>query len=61
MQGCQAWLRSEQSLGMHWVTFKLTDEPMGEPPLYLAQALKEAAVPPEKFQVLKIGETRVFP
>jgi N-acyl-phosphatidylethanolamine-hydrolysing phospholipase D len=54
-------LRSEQSLGMHWGTFKLTDEPMGEPPLYLARALKEAAVPAEEFQVLKIGETRVFP
>jgi N-acyl-phosphatidylethanolamine-hydrolysing phospholipase D len=54
-------LRSDQSLGMHWGTFKLTDEPMGEPPLYLARALKEAAVSAEEFQVLKIGETRVFP
>jgi hypothetical protein len=34
---------------------------MGEPPLYLARALKEAGVPAEEFQVLKIGETRVFP
>jgi L-ascorbate metabolism protein UlaG (beta-lactamase superfamily) len=54
-------LRSQQSIGMHWGTFNYTDEPMAEPPLYLAKALKEAGIPPEKFVVFKIGETRIFP
>jgi N-acyl-phosphatidylethanolamine-hydrolysing phospholipase D len=53
-------LGSQQSIGMHWGTFKLTDEPLGEPPLYLARSLAEAGLPPESFLVLKIGETRVF-
>ncbi len=53
-------LRSQQSIGMHWGTFKLTDEPLSEPPLYLARSLTEAGLPPESFLVLKIGETRAF-
>jgi N-acyl-phosphatidylethanolamine-hydrolysing phospholipase D len=53
-------LHSQQSIGMHWGTFKLTDEPLGEPPLYLARSLAEAGLPPESFLVLKIGETRAF-
>jgi N-acyl-phosphatidylethanolamine-hydrolysing phospholipase D len=53
-------LRSQQSIGMHWGTFKLTDEPLGEPPLYLARSLSEAGLAAESFLVLKIGETRTF-
>jgi N-acyl-phosphatidylethanolamine-hydrolysing phospholipase D len=53
-------LRSQQSIGMHWGTFKLTDEPLDEPPVYLARSLAEAGLPPETFLVLKIGETRTF-
>ncbi len=53
-------LLSRQSIGIHWGTFRLTDEPMGEPPLYLEKALKEAGVPPEEFITLAIGETKVF-
>jgi N-acyl-phosphatidylethanolamine-hydrolysing phospholipase D len=53
-------LRSQQSIGMHWGTFKLTDESLGEPPVYLARSLAEACLPPENFLVLKIGETRTF-
>ena len=54
-------VRSEQSVGMHWATFKLTDEHLSEPPLYLNKALKEAGISEERFIVMKIGETRVFP
>jgi N-acyl-phosphatidylethanolamine-hydrolysing phospholipase D len=54
-------LQSRQSVGMHWGTFKLTDEPLGEPPRYLGQALQQAGLPPEKFTVMSIGETRTFP
>jgi len=53
-------LASEQSVGMHWGTFKLTDEPMAEPPLYLKKSLKEAGIPENAFAVMKVGETRIF-
>ena len=53
-------VRSQQSIGIHWGTFKLTDEPMGEPPLYLNHAMAEAGLPPEKFSVMNLGETRFF-
>jgi hypothetical protein len=45
---------------MHWATFKLTDEHLSEPPLYLRKALQEAGISEERFIVMKIGETRVF-
>ncbi len=53
-------VRSEQSVGMHWATFELTDEHLSEPPAYLAKALQEAGVSEDRFVVMKIGETRVF-
>jgi N-acyl-phosphatidylethanolamine-hydrolysing phospholipase D len=51
-------LNSRQSVAMHWGTFRLTEEPMDEPPKALAQALKAAHVPTEKFWVMQHGETR---
>jgi N-acyl-phosphatidylethanolamine-hydrolysing phospholipase D len=53
-------VRSRQSIGIHWGTFRLTDEPLAEPPLYLQKALQEAAIPQEEFTTLAFGETRVF-
>jgi len=53
-------VRSEQSVGMHWATFKLTDEHLSEPPVYLNKALKDAGIGEDRFVVMKIGETRVF-
>jgi N-acyl-phosphatidylethanolamine-hydrolysing phospholipase D len=53
-------VRSQQSIGIHWGTFKLTDEPLGEPPLYLNHAMAEAGLPQEKFTVMKLGETRLI-
>jgi L-ascorbate metabolism protein UlaG (beta-lactamase superfamily) len=53
-------VRSEQSVGMHWATFKLTDEHLSEPPVYLRKALKEAGIDENRFSVMNIGETRVF-
>lgn len=52
--------RSERSVGMHWATFKLTDEPLSEPPVYLRKAMQDAGVDEDRFIVMKIGETRVF-
>jgi L-ascorbate metabolism protein UlaG (beta-lactamase superfamily) len=51
-------LHARQSLAVHWGTFVLTDEPMDEPPQRLAQALRDADLPPDAFMVLHAGETR---
>ncbi len=48
---------SRLSVAMHWGTFRLTLEPMDEPPMLLATALKSAGVAPEQFRVMKHGET----
>ena len=53
-------LQAEQSIAMHWGTFKLSDEPMGEPPLYLKKVMKEASMREDSFLVMKFGETRIF-
>ncbi len=52
-------VKSELSIAMHWGTFKLTDEPLNEPPALLERALKESSIPTERFRVLKFGETLV--
>jgi L-ascorbate metabolism protein UlaG (beta-lactamase superfamily) len=45
---------------MHWGTFKLTDEPMAEPPIRTAAAWRAAGLPPEALWLLAPGETRVL-
>ncbi|MGH8541354.1 MAG: MBL fold metallo-hydrolase, partial [Stenotrophobium sp.] len=51
---------SRQSVAMHWGTFRLTLEPLDEPPKQLAVALEAQAVSPESVWVFKHGETRKF-
>ena len=51
-------LRARYSVAMHWGTFILTDEPLDEPPVKLAQARTAAGLPPEAFFVMKHGELR---
>lgn len=51
-------LRSRYSVGMHWGTFILTDEPLDEPPVKLAEALRLAEIPPSEFEVYTHGESR---
>jgi N-acyl-phosphatidylethanolamine-hydrolysing phospholipase D len=48
---------SERSIASHWGTFKLADEPPGEPPLYLRKSLKEAGIGEEEFILMNVGET----
>jgi N-acyl-phosphatidylethanolamine-hydrolysing phospholipase D len=43
---------------MHWGTFKLTDEPLGEPPLRLRALFAARGEAPERLWLLDIGETR---
>ncbi len=49
--------RCHRACAMHWGTFRLTDEPLGEPPLLLAEALKKHQIPPEKFTAGAIGQS----
>jgi N-acyl-phosphatidylethanolamine-hydrolysing phospholipase D len=51
-------LHARHSVGMHWGTFVLTDEPLDEPPAKLAEARKAAGIAPDEFFVMKHGETR---
>lgn len=53
-------VRSKLSIGMHWGTFILTDEPVDEPPQRLARALHDQNVDPHTFPVMRHGETRVI-
>ncbi len=53
-------LQAQQSIAMHWGTFYIADEPLGEPPLYLKKALKEASIREDSFLMMKFGETRIF-
>jgi L-ascorbate metabolism protein UlaG (beta-lactamase superfamily) len=45
-------------LALHWGTFRLTDEPVEEPPSRFAQRWNEAAFPPAANWTLAIGETK---
>jgi L-ascorbate metabolism protein UlaG (beta-lactamase superfamily) len=59
----RADLRARRAIGMHWGTFEhLTDEPLDEPPAWLARERAAAGLAQDDFDVMKIGETRpIFP
>lgn len=50
-------LCSRQSIASHWGTFRLTSEPMDEPPRALAQALADKNIPAHHFLTPALGET----
>jgi L-ascorbate metabolism protein UlaG (beta-lactamase superfamily) len=47
---------AELALGHHYGTFQLTDEAIDAPTIALAEALKAARIPPERFRALQPGE-----
>lgn len=51
-------VQSKLSVGMHWGTFILTDEPVDEPPQRLARARADQGVAEHAFVVMRHGETR---
>lgn len=50
-------LESRFSIAIQWGTFVLSDEPLDEPPVRLAEALADAGVDPGRFVALRHGET----
>lgn len=49
-------VNSKFSLGMHWKTFHLSDEPMHQPPFDLFSALQEEGLQPESFLPIEPGQ-----
>ena len=45
-------------LALHWGTFRLTDEPVEEPPARFARRWKAAGFPDQANWTLAVGETR---
>jgi L-ascorbate metabolism protein UlaG (beta-lactamase superfamily) len=45
-----------KATGMHWGTFDLSDEPMGEPPLLLANHLLENNLAADLFEAGRVGQ-----
>jgi N-acyl-phosphatidylethanolamine-hydrolysing phospholipase D len=54
-------LQAKRSVGVHWGTFELTDEPLDQPPKDLAAARTAQAVAEDDFFLLAIGQTRKLP
>ena len=54
-------IRATQSIPIHWATFQLTHEPFLEPPQLLASEMAKAGLALENFNIIKIGETVVYP
>ncbi|MGZ3770017.1 MAG: MBL fold metallo-hydrolase [Bdellovibrio sp.] len=51
-------IKAKLSIGVHWGTFRLSDEPMSQPPIDLQKALKKyQSHHSGDFRVLKHGET----
>ena len=48
--------RTKQAIAMHWGTFTLTDEPLGEPLLCLENALRNAGIDGESFTAGAVGQ-----
>jgi N-acyl-phosphatidylethanolamine-hydrolysing phospholipase D len=53
-------VRAKKSIGMHWGTFKLTDEPIWEPPRRLKREAAREQMDEQEFIVLRHGETAVI-
>ena len=51
-------LKAKRSVGVHWGTFALTDEPLDQPPKDLAAARVQANISGDDFFLLAIGQTR---
>lgn len=48
--------KCHRAIGMHWGTFQLTDEPMGEPPILLRQMVQQRSLIADSFVTGRVGE-----
>ena len=55
-----AALGARNLLAMHWGTFRLTDEAIGEPPERLRAYWREQGLPDDRLWILDIGEARAL-
>ena len=53
-------LGAKRSVGVHWGTFQLTDEPLDQPPKDLAQARAAQGLKDDDFMTFAVGETRAI-
>jgi L-ascorbate metabolism protein UlaG (beta-lactamase superfamily) len=53
-------LGARNLLAMHWGTFKLTDEPLGEPPQRLRRWADAAHLASDRVWIFDVGETRAL-
>ena len=53
-------LGAKNLVAMHWGTFQLTDEPLGEPPERMRAWFSERGHTPERLWILELGETRAL-
>ena len=53
-------VNANHAVAIHFGTFDLADEPIGEPPMRFKQAAKKSSLNSDKTWVLDIGETRLF-
>lgn len=51
---------ARRAIGHHWGTFRLTDEPIGEPVEKLTHALARENIAPERFAAARPGQVFVF-
>ena len=54
-------LKAKRSVGVHWGTFTLIDQPLDQPPKELATAVREQNLAKKEFTPMAIGKTRTLP
>jgi L-ascorbate metabolism protein UlaG (beta-lactamase superfamily) len=54
-------LNPVRALGVHWGTFQLTFEAIGDPPRRLAAALRARAIAPDRFVAIEAGQSFSVP
>jgi L-ascorbate metabolism protein UlaG (beta-lactamase superfamily) len=53
-------LGARRLVAMPWGTFKLTDEPLGEPPARIVRYFEERRLDKDRLWLLDVGETRLL-